>query len=32
VDKQTRGQYGANQDMRPRCNYCKIVGHIETEC
>jgi hypothetical protein len=32
VDKQTRGQYGANQDKRPRCNYCKIVGHIENEC
>ena len=32
VDKQTRGQYGANQDICPRCNYCKIVGHTENEC
>lgn len=32
VDKLTKGQYGANHDSRPRCNYCKIAGHIKKEC
>ena len=32
VDKNSKGQYGSNHESRPRCNYCKIVGHLEKDC
>ena len=27
VDKKSKGQYGSNTDLRPRCESCRLPGH-----
>ena len=32
IDKKSKGQYGSNTDLRPRCEHCKIPGHEMKNC